>query len=309
MKEVSKKIDEQKNVINAYIKVIDVSLFVVLFWLIIGYKILLDRNNVNYTTEDKVLILLISILFTFALLYRTSFVTIGQVFKKLKLSEKFRKQWVEDISHDIRTPLSTIKGYAEIMQSEVFDFNKEEIKFYGSQILDSEKRIEDMVEEMKLSIKIENDKIILTKENVNITELIFTCVNEIDSELVRNSKINFNVKKDYYVRCDKNLIKRCVENILQNSFIHNNKPIELTIDIHKDNKKTNIIIKDNGRGISENDLKHIFERYYRGKGTDKIRGQGLGMAITYGIIKAHKGNIRVRSEVNKGTEFIIELNE
>lgn len=307
MKEVSKKINEQKNIINVYIKVIDVSVFIVFFWLIISYLILLDVKNVNYTYADKIVVFLMSLLFTFALLYRISFMTIGQIIKKLKNSEKVRKEWVEDISHDIKVPLSTIKGYAEIMQSEIYDFEMEEIKFYGSQILDSEKRIEDMVEEMKLSIKLENDKIILAKENINISELIFSCVNEFNSKLDGNSKIIYNIKKDYYIYCDRILIKRCIENILQNAFIHNNKNIELKINIKKNNKKLYISIKDNGRGIFENDLKHIFERYYRGKGTDKIKGQGLGMAITYEIIKAHKGNIKVRSEINKGTEFIIEL--
>ena len=101
--------------------------------------------------------------------------------------------------------------------------------------------------------------------------------------------------------------KKFVENIFQNAFTHNNGHIELNIDIKKINKKLCISIKDNGRGISEKDLTHIFERYYRGKGTDKIKGQGLGMAITYEIIKAHKGSIKARSEINKGTEFIIEL--
>ena len=162
---------------------------------------------------------------------------------------------------------------------------------------------------MKLNINIENGKINLVKENVNISELVCMCVKEMNSKSVGESKIIYNVKKDYYINCDKMLIKRCVENIFQNAFIHNNEYVELTVDIQKNNKKLIIKIKDNGKGISENDLKHIFERYYRGKGTEKIKGQGLGMAITYEVIKAHKGNIKVRSEINKGTEFIIELEE
>ena len=103
------------------------------------------------------------------------------------------------------------------------------------------------------------------------------------------------------------LIKRAINNIIYNSLVHNDEDTSIIIKVYKDDN-THIFIKDNGKGISEDEIKYIFERYYRGTNTGEAhKGSGLGMAIVKEIINAHNGDIQINSELGVGTEIEIIL--
>lgn len=106
---------------------------------------------------------------------------------------------------------------------------------------------------------------------------------------------------------DKKFLKRALGNLILNAIIHNKDSVQIDISIYKKNR-IHITIKDNGRGISEKDLKYIFERYYRGTNTSSsIEGSGLGMAISKQIIDAQDGSINIESALGKGTTINIIL--
>lgn len=302
MKEINARYSNQRSVIATYVKVLDM---LALFSLIL---IVYAKEEIsNNTNSNRFFMFVLSCLFFSIFIFKTLFITMSQFMKNINLSEKFRDKWFEDMSHDIKTPLSSIKGYAEIIQETTYSFTSDELKLYGFEIKKAEQRIENMIEDLKMSKKLKEGKIILKKERVDLCDLIRECISEIDSALIGNSKIIFDIKQEIYYICDRKLIKRTMENIIQNAFIHNDKSIELYINIEITNKKIYICIKDNGKGISKEECGHIFERYYRCKESERIKGQGLGLSIVYEIIKAHKGTIKVNSIKNLGTEFIIEL--
>jgi signal transduction histidine kinase len=106
---------------------------------------------------------------------------------------------------------------------------------------------------------------------------------------------------------DEVLIKRVITNILHNSIIHSNENVSIEVKVEK-KENIHISIIDNGKGIKDSEIKHIFERYYRGTNTGtKRKGSGLGMAIARDIVEAHNGSIKIKSQLGVGTEIEIIL--
>ncbi len=120
--------------------------------------------------------------------------------------------------------------------------------------------------------------------------------------------INFSATREVIEKdVDEILIKRVIINLLYNAIVHNDDNITIEVKIDK-RDKVHILIIDNGRGIKEEELKHIFERYYRGTNTGtRHKGSGLGMAIAKDIVEAHDGSINIKSQVGVGTEIEIIL--
>lgn len=222
--------------------------------------------------------------------------------------EKMREDWIANISHDIKTPLSSIKGYAEVL-SEDYDFTSDEISEFANIINSKADYIKELVDDLNLTMKLKNSNTIINKEEVNLNSLVKNSVIDIfndprysdrDIEFIDSEKV---IKK----HLDKTLIKRVINNLIYNALVHNNEDISISVKVFED-EKAHIIIKDNGKGISEDELKYIFERYYRGTNTGEAhKGSGLGMAIAKEIIVAHGGDIQIRSELSKGTEIEIIL--
>ncbi|MCR8747105.1 HAMP domain-containing sensor histidine kinase [Romboutsia lituseburensis] len=222
--------------------------------------------------------------------------------------EKMREDWIANISHDIKTPLSSIKGYAEVL-SEDYDFTSEEISEFANIINSKADYIKELVDDLNLTMKLKNSNSIINKEEVNLNSLVKNSVIDIfndhrysdrDIEFIDSEKV---IKKNL----DKTLIKRVINNLIYNALVHNNEDISISVKVFED-EKAHIIIKDNGKGINEDELKYIFERYYRGTNTGEAhKGSGLGMAIAKEIIVAHGGDIQIRSELSKGTEIEITL--
>lgn len=219
-----------------------------------------------------------------------------------------RNEWIANISHDIKTPLASIKGYAELMSSG-YDIEIDEVSQYA-EIIDSKANyIKELVDDLNLTMKLKDGYSNISREEKNIVSLVRGCIIDIlNNPKYNNVYIDFNSKEDNIVlKIDELLMKRVINNLLYNSIIHNNEDVSIKVNIILD-EKTHIIIEDNGKGISEEDLKYIFERYYRGTNTGHAhKGSGLGMAISRDIVKAHNGNIKVESNIGSGTKIEIIL--
>ncbi len=225
-----------------------------------------------------------------------------------KKIDKMRDEWIANISHDIKTPLSSIKGYAEFLEQD-YDFSKADIKSYAQIINDKSDYIKELVDDLNLSMKLKNNKSILKKENVNIVSLVKNSVIDIlnDSKYSKVD-IKFECSEDkIFMDIDKVLMQRVLNNLIYNALVHNDKNISIVVSIYR-NEKTHISISDNGKGISESDLENIFNRYYRGTNTgENHKGSGLGMSIAKEIVNAHNGDITINSVLGKGTDIKIIL--
>lgn len=229
--------------------------------------------------------------------------------RERRVTEKMREDWISNISHDIKTPLSSIRGYAELMRDPDYVFTPEEIHEYAQIILNKSAYMESLVEDLNLTTRLRNKLVPLRKDEVNLVETVRNVVIDVlNDPQYQDREIHFHCEEEEIrLPLDEQLFKRAVTNLLYNSFVHNDQGTAVTVSIVK-TENLAVTVEDTGKGIPPDDLKYIFNRYYRGTNTGEAhKGSGLGLAIVKEIIEAHGGAISVESELGKGTRVIIRL--
>lgn len=235
-----------------------------------------------------------------------------------KQNEKMRDEWISNISHDMKTPLASIQGYAELMQ---YADSPEEIAEYSAIIEAKSKYMRTLLDDLNLTMKLRNNALPLNLEMTNIVSFSREVAIDVLNDAEREHHLTFTPHvENLSIHIDQKLMKRALLNFIYNAFIHNDDDVAVTFDIYDsypqhvaihDEKLSTasccIVIQDNGRGIKAADLENIFERYYRGTNTTNTKGTGLGTAIARDIIEAHDGRVHLMSEVDVGTTIIIAL--
>ena len=223
------------------------------------------------------------------------------------------RELISNISHDIKTPLTAIKGYAEGMIDGVAD-TKEKQEKYLRTIYTKANDMTKLVDELSFYTKIDTNNIPYHFEKVKINDYFMDCVEENQAELeIANIRIEFfsNVEENVHVMADREQLHRVMNNIIGNAVKYRGEKEEGLIVIHLWDEGTiiRVEVEDKGQGIPEHALPYIFERFYR---TDSSRnskkgGSGLGLAIVKKIIEGHGGTIYAESKVNEGTKIIFTL--
>ncbi|MCK9216310.1 MAG: HAMP domain-containing histidine kinase [Firmicutes bacterium] len=230
--------------------------------------------------------------------------SIQDMIYKLKDEQNKQKNFFDNFTHEIRTPLTTILGYAELLwktdNTEVKDKSLFHITSEGQRLL---KMIESLLELSRLK----RYDFLINKSEVNLKELLEEVCDSMHYKARRyNIKLNLQLDEASYF-IDQDLFKQVIINILDNS-IKYSKTDNIDIILKKsDNIK--LTIKDYGIGIDEETLKNIYEPYYKGdlSRSSKIEGWGLGLSIVREIIEKHDGNVKINSSRENGTEVIITL--
>ena len=212
---------------------------------------------------------------------------------------------VSDISHQLKTPLTSILIMLDnLSQSNNMDEITRE-KF----INEIARQIESMnwlvISLLKLS-KLDAGVIEFQNEKINIKEMIKEIISnlEIISE-IKNEKIKISSNKEAYFIGDYNWNKEAIQNIVKNAIEHTKENTEIDVNIEENDVYTSISITDNGEGISNEDLKHIFDRFYKSKNSAE-NSFGIGLSLSKSIIEKQNGYIQVETEQGKGTTFIIK---
>lgn len=223
-------------------------------------------------------------------------------------TERIRREWIANITHDLKTPLSPIKGYAELLMDSL-TLDSETIQEYGGIILKNVNHTEKMINDLKLTYQLDSGAVPYHPQMVRLVrflkELVIDIVND---PAFANRSIEFESNiQECEVCLDMDLFRRAVNNLIINALTHNPPETKVTISIDTDPKKRILIcISDNGIGMSDKEQSELFNRYYRGTNTkEKPEGSGLGLAIAKQIITLHNGNIAVKSKRGEGTRFTI----
>lgn len=251
--------------------------------------------------------------------YETEFGGIGSVFnnmadeiqkniKDLKDLDSLRKELISNISHDLRTPVASIQGYAETLIIKRDKISEDEREKYLDIIIRSCERLKNQVADLFELSKLQAGQVDLQPEPFSIGELVQDVVNKYRI-LTQKKGININVmfSKDIpLVKADLSLIDRALQNLLDNAikFCREDDNINIEISTTKPGE-VSLRISDSGAGISQDDLPYIFERYY--KNLDHEESTGLGLAIVKRIIDLHNSHIEVSSQPGKGTSFAFSL--
>lgn len=225
-------------------------------------------------------------------------------------TETTRREWIANITHDLKTPLSPIKGYAELL-ADSSDKEKQTVQEYGSIILKNINYTENLINDLKLTYQLDSGAIPYNPQKILITRCVKEWVIDIINDPAFSDRdIAFESHlPELYADIDSALFRRVVTNLILNALTHNPAKTKVSVTLDTDKNDSILLsVRDNGNGLSESEQSKLFERYYRGTNTkEKPEGSGLGLAIANQIVTLHGGEITVKSHLGIGTEFIIHV--
>lgn len=226
--------------------------------------------------------------------------------------EEAKQEWIAGISHDLKTPLTYIKGYSALLLNEQYEWSKEEAISFIREMDDKGKHMEELIQDLSLVTQLNraDGALPLQKTNQDIVEFTKRVVADISNN-PQASSYHLHFQADppaIYVDFDLKFMQRILQNMMMNSILHNPEHTNIYVQIADTGEHAVIRIKDNGVGMPAHMVEHLFQQYYRGTTTDSTsEGTGLGMAIVYKLVQVHDGTISVESEPSQGTSFTIRL--
>jgi len=240
--------------------------------------------------------------------------TLNQMFERLEGSFKQMTRFTADASHELRTPLTVIRGNLEFLlrhkQVSSEDFSSEEAREIMSQTLEETERLSIIVGQLMELTQLDSGEIELEQEPFDLTELVTTTADQM--QLLAEDKevrLHTELKPQILFTGDRYRVKQVMLNLIDNAIKYCPAGSEIYIKLLNDHTKAVLEVTDNGPGIPDDSLSHLFDRFYR---IDKARsrelgGSGLGLSICKSICEAHGGTIEVESEVAKGSTFRVLL--
>jgi len=230
----------------------------------------------------------------------------------LKVREEYRKEFMGNVAHELKTPLFTVQGYILTLLDGAMK-DKSVRKKYLQRASKGVDRLIYIVKDLDMITKLEMGDLVLNKEKFNIIELIQNVFDLLEMRAARkNITLTFDKKYDYsiFVYADRERIQQVLTNLIVNSIKYGKEDGTTEISV-EDLTKNKIIVRvtDNGEGIAKEHLTRIFERFFRvdKSGSRKEGGSGLGLSIVKHILEAHKEKIYVESEIEVGSEFSFTL--
>jgi len=228
------------------------------------------------------------------------------------LARRSRGEFVAHVSHELKSPLNVVATYAEALQGE--DGSNEEFRVDAVNIISDEvERLNMLINNLLSLTSIEMGSMKIEKKRVRLNDLLEDAFNSVtrsgkDKEL----KFNLNIpSKLSAISVDKDLLRIAINNLLTNAIKYNRAGGEVTLTAEETDEIIRISVKDTGIGISTEDQQTIFDKFTRSDDEDASQrdGHGLGLALAKDIVKLHNANLRVNSEKDQGSEFVIEFNK
>lgn len=231
--------------------------------------------------------------------------TLNFMSKEIQKNEQLKNEFISSISHELRTPLTSIKGWAIVL--EYSDLKNEDEIREGLRIIEEEVgRLTYLVEDLLDFSKLSSGKITLSKEDIEVEEFSKGVLRQLEPRFInKNIRMNFISGGAQWVEMDKNRMKQVLINILDNSIKFSPKNTKIDFKLILEEEKIKFVIKDDGYGISKEDLPHIKEKFYKGRGSNS--SNGIGLSICDEIIRLHGGSFEIHSELGKGTLVVITL--
>ncbi len=225
----------------------------------------------------------------------------------LEQVEKMRQEFISNVSHEIQSPLTSIKGFAKVLQNE--NFPSEERMQYLSIIEYESNRLSKLSDNLLKLTSLESQDQPLEKAMFSLNSQLMYSILSCEPQILEkdiNMVVNLN-KVD--LEGDEVLLNQVWQNLISNSIKFTPRGGEISVSVTEDIDKVTVKIKDSGIGISDEDQIHIFERFYKAdKSRDRTTmGNGLGLSIVRKIIEMHSGIVYVKSKVGIGSTFIVEL--
>ena len=223
-------------------------------------------------------------------------------------TRKFLQNTISDISHQLKTPLAALNIYNGIIQSGVETDDLPTVKEFSSLSEQELDRIETLVQNLLKITKFDAGTIVIEKNQENISEMMEDVKKQFSFRTGQEGKeIALSGNDALDLLCDRSWIMEAVSNIVKNALDHTEQGDSVWIEWGKSASMIQIRIKDNGKGIHQEDLHHIFKRFYRSRYSKDTQGIGLGLPLAKSVVEAHGGTIEVDSRIGVGTTFVINF--
>ncbi|WP_405113184.1 HAMP domain-containing sensor histidine kinase [Paenibacillus sp. FSL K6-1217] len=225
-----------------------------------------------------------------------------------KQTDSLREEWIAGITHDLKTPLSSLQGYAHMLEAEKYEWASNEVREFAGIMLDKSMYMDRLVSDLAMTYRLRSGGYQPPVELTDINALLEDLVQRAErNPAYGEGRITFQpAPAEVLGHVHIPSFERIVDNLTANALLHNPPEAKLIVSVQPGNEAGDFIVQfaDNGRGMDQETVWKLFERYYRGTDTAAPDvGSGLGMAVTKGLIEAMQGRIEVRSSPEEGTEI------
>lgn len=230
---------------------------------------------------------------------------VDQMAESLEAQDAMRKMLTSDVAHELRTPVANLSSYMELMTDGIMEPTPERLQNCYAEL----QRLSGLIADLERLRQAENENLVLDTSDVDLRELSQAVMGNFESQL-REKHLDGQVTGDVsIVSIDRSRIQQVITNLVSNAIKYSNDGGAVRVVIEDTNDSGIIHVEDSGIGIPQEDLKRIFERFYR---TDRSRnrktgGAGIGLSIAKAIVQAHRGSLSVESEEGKGSRFTVTL--
>jgi len=224
-----------------------------------------------------------------------------------KRLDMLKTEFVKAVSHEFRTPLATMLGMTEMLLDE--DVSGEKAKEYLNAILSEGGRLSALVADVLDVAKIESGKEIFAETEINFESLVKS-VGDSFEPVIKKKKLHFEKTLGKGLKGytgDEAKLKQMLSILVDNATTYSDTGSKVSLTVQKEGEKVKIVVRDEGWGITDEDLKHVGEKFYRGIHSVKTTGTGLGLAISKDIARMHGGTLDIESTIGKGTTVTVEL--
>jgi len=230
----------------------------------------------------------------------------NKMVEELGSIETLTNDFIANVSHEIKTPLSIIQNYAAALQKD--NLSEEQRKEYSRTITDASLRLNTLVANILRLNKLDNQELKLPEEPYNVCEQLCDCALQFE-DLWEKKNIEFiaDIEDKVMLRADKGMISVVWQNLLSNALKFTESGGIVTLKQTSEKDSITIIISDNGCGMDENTMSHVFDKFYQGDTSHSGEGNGLGLALAYKIVARIDGILTVDSEIGKGSVFTVTL--
>ncbi len=223
----------------------------------------------------------------------------------LKSTENLQKEFINNVSHEIKTPVSSIEGFAKFLKDK--NLTDEEREEYANIIIEEAKRLENLTGKILKLSKLNNQEIITNKQEIEVAEQIRKAISLLEPKWSKKDiKINVSLEEKTFLG-DEDLIFQVWVNIIDNAIKFSNEGESIDIKVYEKDSNINVEIKDHGIGMKEEELEKVYDRFYQIDRSHSKEGSGLGLAIVKRIVELSEGKIEIKSKENKGTTVIVKL--
>lgn len=225
---------------------------------------------------------------------------------ELRSIEILKSDFVSNVSHELKTPLAVIQTYSTMLQSD--DLSDAERKEYCAKIAENTERMTYLVTNVLQLSRLENQKTSVEKKQYILSEQLCRCTLNYEKELdEKEIELDTDFDDDIVINSDEQLLDIVFNNLLSNALKFTEKGGSIRIAAKSENGYAVVSVADSGCGMTDGQIKHIFEKFYQADASHATKGNGLGLSLVHRIVNLLGGSVNVESEIGKGSKFTVKI--